>query len=118
MAETYSYDNLVAGDFPRVTDYGTLVTPENVTRGALLGKITASGKYALSLSASSDGSEVPVAIAAEDADASLADVPVTLYLSGEFSQDHVVFGTGHTAASTKDALRALGIYLKDTLQRS
>jgi len=116
MAEILYYDNLIAGDYPRVTEVGTLLSGETVDRGDLLGKVTASGKYVLSLAASTDGSEVPVAIASDTADASLGDVPVTLYLSGEFSEDHVGFGTGHTAASVRDGLRALNIYLKDTVQ--
>ena len=45
-------DRLIAGDdADLVTDVGVLITGQNLTRGAVLGKITASGKLNLSLSA-------------------------------------------------------------------
>jgi hypothetical protein len=85
-------------------------------RGTLLGKITTGGKYTTSLSASSDGSQTPVAILANDVDASAADVTnVLVYTSGEFNERAITFGTAHTAATTRDALRARGIHLKDSV---
>ena len=109
-------DNLIAGDFPIVTDGVTIVTGETLVRGSLLGKVTATGKYKLSLSAAVDGSQTPVAIASEAVDASAADVITTVYKSGEFNQNQITFGTGHTAASVKAALRALCIFLNDAIQ--
>jgi len=110
--ETFTPDNLFAGDFDVVTDAGTLITGQNLTRGAVLGKITASGKLNLSLSAASDGSQTPFAILAESADATSADKACSIYLAGEFNQAALTFGTAHTAATTKAGLRALGIFLK------
>lgn len=113
-SETTTRDNLIAGDFPLVTDAETLITGQNLTRGAVLGRITASGKLNLSLSAAVDGSEVPYAILAEDKDATAGDQPVTVYKTGEFSEGALTIGTGHTAASIKDGLRDRGIFLKAT----
>jgi len=110
--ETFNPDGLLAGDFPVISEGATLLSGESVVRGALLGKVTASGKLVLSLSASADGSETPYAIAAATVDASAADAAIPVYLSGEFDSSKVTFGTGHTAASVKDGLRAVGIYLK------
>ena len=70
-----------------------------------------SGKYVKSLKASIDGSQIPTAILAEDCDATSADKVCTFYIAGEVNVNSVVFGTGHTAANTKDGLRNLGIYL-------
>jgi hypothetical protein len=109
-------DNLIAGDFPIVTDPGTILTGQNIKRGTLMGQITASKKWIKSLSAASDGSEVPSKISAIDVDASSADVETTLYSSGEFNQNQVIYGTGHTIASVKKGLRALSIFLKDSIQ--
>ena len=109
-------DNLLAGDFPIVTESITLVSGENRTRGALLGKVTASGKYKLSLSAAVDGSQTPVAILGRDTDASAADVVTVGYFSGEFNQNELTYGTGHTAATVKANLQARSIFLKDTIQ--
>ena len=71
-----------------------------------------SGKYKKSLLAATDGSNVPVGILCEDADASAADVTTLMYISGEFNSDAMTFGTGHTAANTRDALRDRNIFLK------
>ena len=111
--ETFSYDNLIAGDFPIVTDSVTIGTAADLTRGTVLGKITSSGKYIKSLSGASDGSHTPVAILLEDAAAASADVEnVPIALSGEFNDNAITLGTAHTVASIKAGLRALGIYLK------
>lgn len=71
-----------------------------------------SGKYKKSLLAATDGSNVPTHILAEDADATSGDVVTLAYNSGEFNSDAMTFGTGHTAANTRDALRDRNIYLQ------
>lgn len=70
-----------------------------------------SGKYVLSLAAADDGSKTPVAITAEACDASAADKSCIVYFAGNFNDRKVTFGTGHTAASVRDALAARGIFL-------
>jgi hypothetical protein len=109
-------DNLIAGDFPIVTESGIVLTGQTLVRGTLMGKITASGKWIKSLSGASDGSETPRAITALAVAAASADVVTTLYVSGEFNQNQVIYGTAHTIASVKQALKALSIFLKDSIQ--
>ena len=107
-------DRLIASDTQLETDTGVLITGQNLVRGAVLGKITASSKLNLSLSAAVDGSEVPYAILAEDTDATAADVSETpIYLAGAFNSNALTIGTAHTVASIKDGLRAIGIWLKE-----
>jgi hypothetical protein len=115
---TYTPDNLIAGNFPIITDTGTLVSGESVVRGEVLGKITTGGKLAASLLASDDGSETPDCIAAETVDASSADKPIAVYLTGEFNSAAMTIGTGHTAASIKDGLRGKGIFLKTVISNA
>jgi hypothetical protein len=110
-SESFTPDRLHAGDFPIRTRDVTILSGQALTRGALLGKVTASGKYRLSESASVDGSEVPDAILAEDVDASAGDKSGIAYISGDFNEDAITYGTGHSAASVKDALRDKSIYL-------
>lgn len=90
---------------------GTLVSGQNLKRGALVGKITTGGKYTLSLSASSDGSQAPAGVLVHDTDATAGDVEALVYLRGDFNQAAVIFGTGHTPASVAVALRDLGIFI-------
>ncbi len=71
-----------------------------------------SGYARLVDSASVDGSADPVAILAEDVDATEADTPAPVYLTGEFNEDALTFGGSDDADTHRDALRALGIFLK------
>lgn len=112
----FSPDNLIAGDYPLKAIEITLITGQNLTRGALLGKITASGKYTLSLSEASDGSQKPVAVLCDDIDASTSDWKGTAYIKGEFNKNAMTIGTGHTYDSVKDALYQKGIILRDSIQ--
>lgn len=108
----YDPDQLIAGNSHLlVTQPITLITGQNLTRGAVLGKITASGKYNLSLSAAVDGSEVPDLILAQDADATAADVAAIGYSRGDFIEEKLTIGTGHTADSIREGLRDKGIVL-------
>jgi len=108
---SYSPDNLIAGEFPRVARKITVATGANLVAGAVLGKITASGKYLLSASAAVDGSQTPDAVLAEDAAAASADVQAAAYFSGEFNELALTFGAGHTADSTRAGLRDQSIFL-------
>jgi len=110
-SESYTPDRLHAGDFPIRSLDITVISGQNLTRGALLGKITASGKYNLSLSAAADGSQTPIAILAEDVDASAGDKAGIAYISGDFNESRIVFGTAHTADTVRAGLRDLNIYL-------
>lgn len=116
--ETYERDNLIAGDFPRVARHETILDGQTLVRGSLLGRITASGKYILSLAAAGDGSEVPVAIAAEAITTSGADGVANLYFTGEFNQDQITYGTGHDADSVRDGLDGRSIFLKKSHKQS
>lgn len=82
--------------------------------GAVINVVVAagSGKLIKSLAAAVDGSQTPVAILADYAAAASTDVLAGTYHSGQFDESAVIFGTGHTAASTRAGLRALGIHLK------
>lgn len=81
--------------------------------GAVINVVVAAGdgKMVKSVAAAVDGSQVPVAILADDVDASGGDKVCATYVAGEFYDTAMTFGAGHTAASTRDALRARGIHL-------
>ena len=113
MSETYTPDNLIASDYPIVTDIVTIAEADLV-RGTLLGKITATGKYVLcDTDGTDDGRRTPAAILGEAAAASGGDVQAVIFLSGAFNADAVTFATGETAATHRAALRDLNIYLKN-----
>jgi hypothetical protein len=114
--EAYTPDRLIAGHADLITREIVVVSGEGVlARGAVLGKVTASGKYALSDDGASDGSQTPAVILGIDVDATSGDVTAFGYEAGEFNEDALTFGGSHTADTTRDALGARGIYLKKPL---
>jgi len=71
-----------------------------------------SGGYKLATAAATDGSQDPVALLADDADASGGDVTGAIYGMGEFNGNAVTLGSGITLAAATTALEAQNIYLK------
>ena len=114
---SFTQDDLIAGSFPRKTRSVTIISGQNLAKGAVLGKITASAKYNLSLAAAGDGSGTAVAVLAEAVDASAGDVVGTAYLTGDFNAQKVVIGTGHTIASLKDGF-GMGCFLSEPVEES
>jgi hypothetical protein len=118
MAElgSLTYDNLFAGNVADVvTDVGTLAAGQKVSRGAVLGLITASEKLVLADSTKSDGSEVIYAIAADAVDATATDQPIPLYLTGEYNVAALTFGGTDTADKQAVAARKIGIFFKSNV---
>ena len=111
MSETYTPQNLIAGDYPLVTDIVT-IDAGNLAIGSVLGKITATGKYVLCDTESEDGSEAPQCVLSEAADATDDEVNAVVYLSGMFDEAQLVFGGTDTADTHRAALRGKNIYLK------
>lgn len=114
---THTPDDLIAGDYPIVTDIVTILAGENLNRGTVLGKITASAKHVIVNSANVDGSQAPVVILAEDCDATAGDKQALVYLSGAFNENACAFGGTNDADTHRAALRDLNIYLKKAVAR-
>lgn len=62
-----------------------------------------------------DGSQIPSAILADDADASGGDVNGGLYLTGEFNENRVAYDGSFTLATLRDLLRNFNIFLKSAV---
>lgn len=114
---TFTPDGIIAGEDDLQTRKITLISGQNLKRGAVLGKITAGGKYTLSLSAAEDGSQTASVILAEDADASAGDKSTVAYFGGVFDENALTYGTGHTAVSVRESLRDVGIKLQSSITR-
>lgn len=114
MSTTYNPDNLLAGDYPAVTDVRTIKSGSTLIRGAVLAKDSNDGDKLVLVDSASGTTSVqnPVCILLEDADASGGDVQAHVYLSGAFNQHELTFGGTDTADTHRDALRDLNIYLK------
>jgi Bacteriophage lambda head decoration protein D len=76
-------------------DNATLVSGQNLGAGSVLGKISASGKYAVYNNSGSDGTQTAVAILCEAVNASAADQPCAI-----ISRDAEVKGSSLVWPST------------------
>ena len=113
---TTTADNLLAGEFPRVSELVT-ITGGDYAKGTILAKVTASGKYTICVPTPSqgtaDGSEIACAILAEAVNSTSADKEAVIYLTGEFNAAALTAGSGYTVAGLKNALRAKSIFIKN-----
>ncbi|MFS0766045.1 head decoration protein [Peribacillus phoenicis] len=112
---SFEYDNLFAGGVqPVVTDSIIVKSGQSYVRGSVLAK-GADGIAVLVDSASATASiKKPFGILTDDVDATTENVPTTVYLTGEFNQEALVFGGTDTFNTHKGALRDIGIILKKT----
>jgi len=113
-AEVYLPDQLVAGNQKIVTDTVTLGAG-TLPRGSVLGQITATGNYILSVKSANDGSQNPAAVLADASDASGGAVQCGVYLTGELNGNALNFDASWTLAALKTALRPLGIFVKNAV---
>jgi len=122
MSEELIYQNLKAGPFPQVSDEVTVASGQTLVAGSVLGLsasgITTHGKaYLNDIAETVSGVSNPYGVLLEDVDASAGDVDnVPVALSGEFDKNKLVFASGTTFNHVRDAMRALGMYGKDTVQ--
>jgi len=98
-------DNLIAGDFPRATAWVT-VPSGSLKRGTV---VTRAG------AAMAPGG-TPFGVLEKDTDASGGPATAVVYLSGEFARRHLILaGNADIGDADWDSLRALNIYVKDTV---
>lgn len=94
-----------------------VVSGQNLTAGAVVGKITASGKYKEYNPGNADGSQTAVGVLYASTDATSADAKGVIYARDcEVRKADLVWFTGATApqqATGITALAALGILARD-----
>lgn len=110
-AETYIPDQLIAGQFPRVTGVGTLGAG-TLSRGTVLGQVTATGNYIACVKTAADGSQTPACVLLDYADASGGPVTIGFYETGEFNGNSLIIDPSWTLAQMSAALRPLSIFVK------
>ena len=94
VTDTFNYDNLLVGGDFTVLEIGTVDESVEVKRGTVLGRVSATNTFKICKDANADGSNVPVAILAEDLPASASNKDKYVYLSGNFNKSAVIFDAG------------------------
>jgi hypothetical protein len=96
----------------------TVVSGQDLAAGAVLGKITASGKYTAVAPAASDGSESAAGILYEAVDASGGDESgVAILRDAEVNNEELGWGSLNAGQKTtaKSQLKTLGIFVRDAV---
>lgn len=98
----------------------TVASGQNLAIGTVLGKITASGKYAAYDNDAVDGTQTAAGILAAAVNASAADAPgVAVVREAIAAKEQLIFGAGVTTQGEKDAayadLEAIGIVCRATV---
>lgn len=109
-------DQLVSGPLQLVSDTVTITGGKVYKRGTVLGVVTASGGYQLSVKTASDGSEVPSAILVDDVDAMAGDVQGGVYLMGEFNGHRIIIDSSWTVETVTPALRPSSIFIRNVVR--
>lgn len=110
--EEFNEQELLTYEFPLIDETITVASGQILKRGAVLGKVTATGQYVLSVAAANDGSQTPVSILAVDVDA-LAEAKSTKHYvaGGKFVTSQLTYGAGHSAATVKTAFAGKPLFL-------
>lgn len=109
----YQPDQLLCGPLQHVTKTVTISGGEMYQRGTVLGRVTDSGAFTLCVPSATDGSETPVAILSDPADATSGDVLAGVYVMGEFNANRVIFGEGWDISALTSALEKEKIFLRN-----
>lgn len=109
----FEYDGLIGGAQPALFTKNVVIASGagKLGRGTVLGQITASEKYVKVDSTNEDGSQTAKAVLAYPVDATSADVVGTVYWSGRFNRQKLIFGGTDAADDHEDALRNVNIIL-------
>lgn len=98
-------------NYPLVTETIELESDQGVLKkGAILGKVTSSGKYKLVKTTGDDGSQNPNCVLAHDVDTETMTT-VTCYTSGKFNLSQVYIEDNDNILKCIEGLRLLNIYV-------
>lgn len=92
-AGSTQHEELFAGSGEVRTMPVVFASGADIAKHSVVGRVTASGKFVLCDLTAVDGSQTPVGIAAESAGAATADANGSIYVSGDFNIEQLVWDT-------------------------
>ncbi len=108
--ESFQDDSLVLGG---LIDFGsgTLESGQNLTRGTVIGRVTATGELKASVQTANDGSQIPVGAMVHDVDASAAATGCQFVRGGWLNKQLLTWDATWTAALQPSAFDGTPIRL-------
>jgi len=108
--ESFQDDSLVLGG---LIDFGsgTLASGQNLTRGTVVGRVTATGDLTISVQTATNGSEKPVGALVHDVDASAAAAGCQFVRGGWLNKQLLTWDASWTAALQHSAFDGTPIRL-------
>lgn len=108
------FKTLFAGtEIPAMTTSVIVAEGQGILKaGAVLGKVTESGKYKLVDKSASDGSQHASVVLAEEVDTTQNDINAIAYTSGLFNYGILFVAAGDTVDNHQEELRQENIYFK------
>jgi hypothetical protein len=108
-----NYDNLLSGDFPLTSDNFTLASGSVLEKYTAMALNTSTNKIVPLESGGSDGTGTPFGILIEAADSSDGDITTSIFTTGSFNREKIVFTkTGDAWDDFYSTFRDIGILLK------
>lgn len=113
--ETFEPDNLIAGSQkPIVNDKATVALSQTWSRGQVVAKVTATGKWQIA-DEDATANYDDVGIAVEAVDTFGGEKNTSVYVEGEFNENEVLVQYGDTTDDWRAKLAGHGIYLRDAM---
>lgn len=112
--DTFVPDQLIAGNLKLVTEDVTIGASQTLVRGSVMGKVTATGAYILSVATATDGSQTPIAVMVDAVTTTSATGKGSIYKMGEFNSNYLTFDSSWTAGTLAAAM-APPVFVKTAL---
>lgn len=111
-SDTFTVEQLLAGDSPVVTQEITVASGENLAIHTVVGRNSTTNKIEVWDPTATDGTKVPVGILAFAVNASGGDKAGVMYVGGTFTFDQLVVPNGQTLASVQAAFDRTAITIR------
>lgn len=112
----YIPDNLIAGTSANIVTKTVAVSGNLLKKGTVLAKINDTDQYVKVDSTKEDGSEVAVAILAENIESEIGIDAVVVYLQGQFNKNEIIIDDETNYSTHEFNLRKVGIFLENTIK--
>jgi hypothetical protein len=112
MAETFEFDNLIAGNQKAIVQRpATVALGQTWSRGQVVARVTATGKWQVA-DEDATANYDDVGIATEAVDSTSGETRTSVYVEGEFNENELLVQYSDVIADWVEKLAGHGIYVR------